>query len=767
MSKEKNVQQQVDAEKKKERVSVLEQIRRRTGLLVGIVGLALIIFILESLLGSGASIFGGGEMTTVGTINGKKIDRNDFVMRVENQLNGYRQRNQTNDVDDGVRTSVIDNVWQQYVSEYVIKPQFDKVGISVCDNEVYERVVVNPVQSVLQQITDPKTGAVNPQLAKPDGSLDLAKWKQLIQTLPVDQEGGVRAMEEDVKSTRYYEKYRALINKGLYITSAELKSAVKENQTSVNFSYVAKKYESVSDSTIKLSDSDLQKYYNDNSYKFFNPETTRKIEYVAFNVVPSEKDLQDIKEDAERTAKDFKGRTMGEDSLFMQQESENGTISMQDFTKKTMIIRDSSVFTSPIGTVFGPYNEGAYFKIYKLEAINTIADSGKVRHILIAYEGAERSQAKRPREEAKKLSDSLLTVLKNGGNFEQFVELYSDDGGKTKPAVNFSSPAIQDQLSQILFDVKDTNSWKGRGGNYGWIKADQQNMAKAFVQGATENFKGDIFIKESEFGYHIMEVTDISKSRFNNYKIAQIFKLIAPSEETNQKAFTEASEFGGVNNTAELFDKAVEAKKMTKRIADNIKEGDRQLAGLQQARELVKWVYTAKKGEIATFSFPDKHVVAKLTNIRNKGTLPLEEVKDEVTLQAIQHKKAEMFLNEFTTKAGSSTNLNEIAGKMGLEVNSNIPSPLSNNNVQGLGFDPSFMGTIMGTKANATTKPTIGNTAVFVATVNSLTTEADTEERTMQKKRELEQSIKSRSDYDVINALKAIADIEDHKSRID
>src|ERR1700733_14496369 len=115
MSKEKNTQQQVDAERKKEHTSVLEKIRRRTGLLVGIVGLALVIFILESLLGSGASIFGGNDLAYAGSINGKKIDRNEFLMRYENQLNGYRQRNQGREADEGTKAQAIESIWQQYI----------------------------------------------------------------------------------------------------------------------------------------------------------------------------------------------------------------------------------------------------------------------------------------------------------------------------------------------------------------------------------------------------------------------------------------------------------------------------------------------------------------------------------------------------------------------------------------------------------------------------------------------------------------------------
>lgn len=767
MSKEKNVQQQVDAEKKKERVSVLEQIRRRTGLLVGIVGLALIIFILESLLGSGASIFGGSEMSTVGSINGQKIDRNDFVGRVEAQVNNYRQRNQNNDVDESVRASIIDNTWQGYVSELVIRPQFDKIGITVGDDEVYERVVANPVQSVLQQISDQKTGRVNEQIARPDGSLDLIKWKQVIQSLPADQDAAIRQMEDNVKSTRYYEKFRALVNKGLYITTAELKAASLESRSKANMAFVAKRFDSVSDSTVKVTDADIQKYYNDNSYKFINPETTRKIEYVTFNVIPSEKDLAEIEKDAQRTATEFKGKSMKEDSSFMQQESENGTISMQDFTKKTMIVRDSSIFTSTIGSVFGPYNEGAYFKIYKLEAINSISDSGNVRHLLIAYEGSERSQATRPRDAAKRLADSLLAEIKKGGSFDMLVEQYSDDGGKKKPAVNFSDPTIQAQLSQVLLNVNDTNSWRGRGGNYGWIKADRQDMAPAFVQGATENRKGSVFIKESPFGYHIMEVIDESKTHHNSYKVAQIFKLIAPSDETNQRIFTEANEFAGMNNTAELFDKGVEAKKLTKRIGDNIKEMDRQLPGLPQAKELIKWTYSAKKGDVSIFTMPDRHVVAKLTNIRNKGVLPLEEVKEDVTTKAIQEKKAEMFLNEFKTKAGSSKDINDIASKMGLTAVKMESAALTSNNVEALGYDPILMGTAFGTKAGTTSKPTVGNTGVFILTVNSVSLDPETPELLSMKKRELEQGMSSRSDYEIVNALKDLAEIEDHKSRID
>lgn len=735
MSNEKNIQAQVDAEKKKEHVSVLERIRRRTGLLVGIVGLALVIFILESLLGSGKSIFGGDEMSNVGSINGKKIDRNEFAMRMENQLNSYRQRNQSNDVDDNTRAQVIETVWQQYVVDMVIKPQFDKAGIVVGEDELYDRVVANPVQSIVQNLSD-QNGKLNEQFARPDGSLDLGKWKQAVQSVTGDQEMAVRQMEDQVKNTRYFEKYRMLINKGLYVTKAEAKETFKAQTSKISLSYVIKRFDSVSDSAVKVTDSEIQKYYNDHSYEFMNPETTRSIEYVAFDVVPSQEDLTAVGKDAQRAADDFKGKSIKDDSTFIVQESENGNLKMGTFTKKTMIVRDSSIFTSPVGTVFGPYNEGAYFKIYKLESVTSMADSAKIRHILIGMNDPRTQQPKRTKEQAKREADSLLVLIKDKKvTFDTLVKTMSDDMGSID-----------------------------KGGNYGWFD-EKKGFVEPYTNAGLMGVKGNISVVETPFGYHIIEVLDVSKTRHNSYRVGEIFKLISPSDETNQAIFAKANQFGGEHNNGDLFDKAVETQKLTKRMGENIKEGDRQVAALDQAKELVRWVYTAKKGDVAVFTFTDKHIVAKVSGIKNKGTLPLEEVKNEVAMKARQEKKAAMFIEEFKNKAGSSKDVNDIASKLGAEVKT-IEIPASDHNIEGVGHDDIMIGTILGTKAGATSRPTAGDNGVFVISVSAVKTESEPKDYAMFQQ-QAERALTGRTDYDSFNALKEISDIEDHKARVD
>ena len=736
MDKQKNVQQQVDTERKKEQVSVLEKIRRRTGLLVSIVGVALLIFILESLLGSGASIFGGSDLNYAGSINGKKIDRNEFIMRLENQLNNYRQRNQGREVDEATKTQVIDGIWQQYVIDLVMKPQFKEIGIAVGEDELYETVVVNPVQTIVQNLTDPNTGKVNEQFSRPDGTLDPVKWRQAVQNVTGENEIAVRNMEEQVKDSRYFEKFRALIMKGLYVTKAEGKQNYNDQSQKRSVSYVIKRFDSVGDSAVKVTDSDLQKYYKEHSYQYTNPEANRSVDYVVYNVLPSQEDLAEIEKNAQEIATNFKGQSIRDDSSYMAQESENGSIMIQNFTKKTMIIRDSSVFTSPAGTVFGPYNEGAYFKIYKLQAINSVADSARIRHILVGINDAQQ-QPKRSMPRAKAEADSVLALLKEQKvSFEDLVLNYSDDGGS-----------------------------KTNGGDYGWFD-ENEGFVEPFKNAGLMGTKGNISVVETQFGYHVIEVLDVSKSRHTSYRVAQIFKLISPSDETNQRVFATANQFAGENNTAELFDKAVAEQKLVVRNAPDIKEGNYQVSGLDGAKELVKWAFTANKGDVTIFTMSDKHVVAKLKGIKNKGLLPLEEVKDDVMAKTIQHKKAEMFTEEFKNKAGNDKNIETIAGKLGLEVKKSPNLIYSQNSIEGVGADNTMIGTAAGTQSGSTSKITTGANGVFVLTVTSVDKAIEQKDYSDQI-RELERTLGGRADSDSFYALKEMADIEFHKSRID
>jgi peptidyl-prolyl cis-trans isomerase D len=718
-------------------MSVLEKIRSKTGLLVGIVGLALVIFILESLLGSGGALFSRQDFEG-GKITGDKIDYPAFSTKVNEQIADIQKSNPNQVIDDKMKEQIIESVWSSMINDKVIKIQYKKLGISVSEDELYDLMLVHPHQYVIQQLTDQQTGKVYEGFARPDGSLDLVKLNQWVGQMNAEQEKFWKTLEKSILEVRAAEKYNNLIKKGLYVTTAEAKDQFVAQNKQVNASFVMKRYADVPDSTVKVSEDEISAYYNKHQSAYKVTDDTRKIEYVAYDVMPSKADYEAIMLDAQRATDEFKLKTTAaDDSSYIAQESEGAQVSIANYGKKNMIITDSTVYTAPKGTVYGPYVEGTFVKIYKLTAVKSIADSAKVRHILIGLQ-SQKTQTTRTPEAAKRMADSLLVLLKaKAVNFDTLVKTVSDDMGSID-----------------------------KGGDYGWFD-ENKGFVDPFKNAGLEGTVGNITVVPTQFGFHIIEVLNVSKTRHNSYTVAQITKLIAPSGETSQEYYKMASDFSGKNQTSDAFNKSVDAEKLNKRIAENIKEGDKALPGLETAKDLVRWVYKAKKGDISpVFEFKDRFIVASLVSIKEKGISPLEDVKDDVTAKAIRDKKAEAFTKEFETKAGSSKSIADIAAKMGLtaEVADNLT--FSAYNVAALGREDALIGTATALKAGATSKAIKGDNGVFVVAVSSVK-EAVLPQDFKGKKQEIERMNGGRVDYELFDALKAKANIEDHRGKFD
>lgn len=717
-------------------MSILEKIRSRTGLLVGIVGLALVIFILESLLGSGSALFSNNDRL-VGIIAGDKIDYVQFSEKVGQQIALIQQANPNASIDEKTKDQIIESVWNKLINDKVIKVQYDKLGVIVSDDELYDLMLVHPHQFVVQQLTDQKTGQIYEGFSRPDGSLDVTKLNQWVGQMNADQEKFWKQLEQSILEVRTAEKYNALLKKGIYVTTAEAKEAFNNQSKQVNASFVLKRYNAISDSAVKVTEEDLNNYYNKHQYEFKVLNAARKIEYVAFDVLPSQADFEALQEDAKRAAEEFKTKTAKEDSSFVSQESEEGKVQISKYNNKNMVISDSTVFTAPKGTVFGPYTVGAMIKIYKLTDIRSIADSAKVRHILIGLE-SPKTQQKRTLEGAKRMADSLLVLLKaKKVVFDTLVKTVSDDLGSID-----------------------------KGGDYGWFD-ENKGFVDPFKNAGLEGTQGNISVVQTQFGFHIIEVLNVSKTRHNSYTVAEISKLIAPSSETTQEYFKIASDFAGKNQTAETFEKAIETEKLNKRIIDNINENDRNLSGLQNAKELVRWAYKSKKGDISpVLEFKDRFVVAHLVGVSNVGVSPLEDVKEEVTTKVIRDKKAEQFINEFNSKAGSAKTTEEVASKMGLTVEKAENLNFSSFNVGPIGREDMLLGTACAMKTGMISKAIKGDNGVFVVSTTQVN-EGTAPRDYKNKQKELEQIINPRVEYELFEALKEKANIEDHRGKFD
>src|SRR6218665_3896179 len=409
-------------------MSTLERLRKRSGLLVAIVGLALMAFVLTGLFSNPNSIFGGNDQS-VGEIAVKKIKNDIFKKKVEEAEENQKRSSQKSTLTEQERDAIVQQVWNQMINEYVMTKEYEKLGISVSNEELYDLMVEHPHSALVRQLSDPQTGRAVPRFADPvTGQLSPQKLREFTQAMTDEEEGQWAQLENYIRQVRTIEKYNNLIKKGLYVTTAVTKRNFIAQNTNANIKYVIKNYKTVADSTIKPTDAELNDYYNAHKSEF-KQEASRKVEYVAFDVAPSQEDFDQAKVDMEKVAADFKSQKLTEDSAFVVAESDSRFFDMSFHTKGTLSPQiDTTMFKLQPGDVYGPYLENGTYLLAKLEAVKTSADSAKVRHILIAYTGSGASPTvTRSKDEAKKLADSLLAVVKKDkGKFADYVEKYSD-----------------------------------------------------------------------------------------------------------------------------------------------------------------------------------------------------------------------------------------------------------------------------------------------------------------------------------------------------
>ncbi len=731
-------------------MGLLEKIRNKTGLLVGIIGLALIIFILQSALETGNSLF-GGTSRSVGKIAGKNIDQVDFQNKYTLLLKNMEENKQK--VDDQARLMAVDQVWNDMITDLVLNVAYKKSAVGISDEELYDLMITHPHQIVVGQFTDRQSGKVLKDFSKPDGTIDPAKLQALVQQMDPNQEKFWKKVEEFVLQTRISEKYNTLLKKGLYVTRAEAKAEYNRQSTTYNAHFVAKRYGTVSDSAIKVSEQEVRDFYEKNSYKFQNFETNRKIDYVTFDAYATPEDISDLKKSMEDVANDFKKRkTLTEDSSLMQNENENGLVDIGMF-KKSMISPevDSSITTDPKGTVYGPFQENNLIKVIKLEEKLELHDSAKVRHILISFAGGGTGpEVKRSKPQAKSLADSLLALIKKDlPLFTKFVKDYSDDGGKKLPP-----------------NKKEGEDYLGKDGVYGWMN-DNSGFVDGFKNFGLTGKKGELGVVETQFGYHIMDVMDISSGSQQKFKIATVSRKIQPSANTLNKFNNQANEFAGKYSTGDLFDKGVDEMKLNKRLADNVRENDKQIPGLDNPKDLIRWVYQAKKNDVSqAYQFGSRFVVAKLTDIKEKGTAPFEQVKEDVTLKLKQEKKGLDFSKEFTDFLNATKNADDLANRMKLHVEKVNDLSFNAYNVAGLGKEDPFCGAITVLKNNTPSKPVIGMGSVYVIWLDSKKDPLATKDYTATQKT-ANGSLAARVDYEANEALKNLANIEDHRAKFD
>jgi peptidyl-prolyl cis-trans isomerase D len=660
-------------------MALIGKLRQRSGIIIGAIAVSILGFLVMDATNSQSGVL-KGRSTTVGTVNGESIDYTEFMAKYEeNQRNAEEQMRNQGGLTDEQRNYLRQQTWEEYVSNTILDKTYEKNGITVTDDEMVELTTGQNVHPYIRQsFTNPQTGQFEPQFVK-----------MFIQNLDQDEKGaepGTKRkqwnnLEKEIKKNQLTQKYNALIAKGLTVPSWYAESMYQDANKTADVKFLAFPYSEINEADIKYTDDDLKKYLEKNAARYEQKEESRKLQYVSFDILPSSSDSAFALNALNEKLEDFKkGEKSGDDSLFVKIYSESAFNNFY-FTRDELASSPvaDELFTQPVKTVVGPYIEDDMFKYAKMVNRKGLSDSVRVREIIFSFENVktqEEAQAKR------KLFDSVFTE----------IDSFKKDFGMM--AAMFS----EDQESRM------------KGGDRGWIKFGQSEQvynAAVFYFAS----KGEVIKTYTQNALHIVQILEDRPSK-PAVQVAYFTKSILPTPETERAIYAAASKFAADNSSEEKFKKAAKTNPNSRTI-EYVAKNDFNVVGVNNARELVRWAFNAKKGDVSSIIAAEKkHIVAYLEAIREKGTPELDAVKDQVKIAFIKDKKFELIAKKI--EAASAKSIEELASKNGKEVAFAERASFSNPVLGNVGYEPNVAAAAVYSKPNKLSAPIMGNMGAYV-----------------------------------------------------
>jgi len=292
-------------------------------------------------------------------------------------------------------------------------------------------------------------------------------------------------------------------------------------------------------------------------------------------------------------------------------------------------------------------------------------------------------------------------------------------------------------------------------------------MVVPFNNACFSGKKGDIVTAETTFGVHIIEILGQSKNT-RKYNIGIVDRKILPGSLTNQRIYSEASQFAGTNDTYEKFNAAVAENKMTKRVANDIAPQQKTLPGLENPRNLIISLFQADEGKIvldnsqqAVFEVDNKYVVAYCTKVQEEGIAPVKDVENDIKFILTKDKKADIIAAEFTKYNQAGKSLDDIATSMALTVQEATQVNFRSYSIPGIGTEPSLVSAASVAEQGKVTGPVRGDNGVYMLSVNNVTN-SDSEDLKLLKDR-LMATFQMRGSYEAYEALRREANIVDKR----
>lgn len=693
-------------------MSVIQSIRDKGAWIIfGIIALALIAFILQDGVRRGGR---STDNTTLGKVNGEKIERLAFEEKLTLQEKMYGSQG-------AQREQLIGSLWNQEVERIVLQQEFDKLGLQVTSNELSD-ILFGDNSPLRQEFTDPKTGVFRVNDAK-QAFAQIKKSKNAEQIKMINTVYIEPTIEQALRN-----KYQGLLQQSAYVPKWLVEKQNADNNAVASISFAYAPYASVADSTVKVSDEEVNAYVSKHSNQFKKDEETRTIAYVGFDAAPSQTDSITVLNQVASYKNELASTTDAKGYL-----AKTGTdLPFYDsyFSKSKMQQANKDSLTKlSVGQVYGPYLDGSSYVLAKMVGVKNWPDSVTVRHILIGTVNPQSGQQIRSDSSAQKLIDSIATAIKSGADFAALCSKYSDDGGS-----------------------------KDKAGVYPFFP--QGQMIIPFNDYVFDHPVGTKGVVKTDFGYHYIEI--LGQKNFGPaYKIAYLAKTVVASNETVSNANTAAAQFAAGAKNRKSFDEG--ALKISKQLmmGNDIKANDNQIVGLGASRQLVRWTYEHSVGDVSDpQEVGDKYIVAIIAAVNKAGTMSATEARPLCENIIRSTKKAKILIE---TKIKGST-LEAIAASAGTTVQRNdslsfaapfIPNMGSEPKVLGAAFNKALQGKI--------SEPIAGTAGVFAIRVEANSAKPATMDENAIKQ-SLIQSARMAA-FRGIDALRKSASITDNRSK--
>lgn len=702
-------------------MSILQTLRERAGWLVAtIIGLALLIFVVSDFFsGNSGRQRQARKYYEIATIGNKSVSYQEYDARIKNLTEIYKLSG-TPSISEELTETIREQIWGQMVREIVLGDEFRKIGLEVSNDEIDALVLgerKHPI--VLQLFSDPQTGMFNDEL-----------FINFLKSTEVDPSAKAYWLffENEIVTDRLNTKFSNLVSKGLHITRSQAEFEQALAAKSVDFSYTGSYFSSIPDSLVKVSSDEVRKYYDSRKKDFMRP-SRRSMEYITFDISPSEDDYQTALKWINGIVREFADSENPEQYINLTSDTRYNSIfstidnlpeTLKDFAKAG----DKSA-------VFGPYLENNYYKLARIIDIADRPDSVRVRHILITP-STEGSMAA-----AGKKADSLMNVIKGGVNFDLIAMISSEDQGS----------------AQV-------------GGDLGWFP--EGMMVTPFNDACFAGKKGDMLTVQTNYGVHIIEILDQSR-KVKKYNIGVIDREVTTGPATIQKAYGLASQFASGNPTYDKFNLTVAEQGLNKKIATDVSPEQKTLPGLDNPRYLIMALFEAEAGRIildnsqqAIFEIGNKYVVAYCTKIQKEGVADLKSVEGEIMLKLSNQKKAGLLAERFRANMGEGKTVESIARDMNLRVEEASSVTFRSYSVPGsAGIEPALIAAAANGNTGKLLGPVKGTNGVYMFTVNNISP-INAEDFSMIVER-LEAMLQIRSQYELFEALRKNAGVTDKR----